>query len=271
MKLPQDEAHIWVVTDVVTQLDLATYESVLDQTETLRASRFRFPADRHRFVVGHGLLRAILSLYGYGQPMSLRIARRCALCGGEDHGKPYLLTPTGEPAGARFSISYSDQLIALAFCDGKRIGVDVEKFDPHLDWQEIANHVFSPAELRSIAGLNNDNSARRAFYKIWTRKEAVAKASGQAVSQLAELDTCAWRDVEDGLFEVPFTHPEPGWVGKDLDLTDTHVAAVAVEGRVRAYKCFKTSPQEGVEFRLPVNSSAGQGLVARELARQSVG
>ena len=243
MKLPQDEIHIWLVNDEVTQLELSAYESMLDQAERLRASRFHFPADRRRFVVGHGLLRETLSRYRYGHPASLQIARRCALCGGEDHGKPYLLLPTGEPAGVRFSVSYSGELIALAFCDAREIGIDVERTDSEVGWQEIANHMFSSTELRSLAALDGDSaSAGRAFYKIWTRKEAVSKASGRGLTHLAGMDTSAWRYTGDGVFEVPQSHPEPRWVGKDLEPTGPHLAAVAVEGEMGACRFFMTRP-----------------------------
>lgn len=245
MNLPQDETHIWLVNDQVTQLELATYESELDQAEKLRASRFHFLADRRRFVVGHGLLREILSLYGYGHQASLRIGRRCAVCRGEDHGKPYLLLPTGEPAGVRFSISYSDQLVALAFCDEREVGIDVERADSEVDWQEIADYMFSPAELHSIAALRGD-SAGRAFYKIWTRKEAVSKASGRGLTHVGELDTSAWSYSEDGGFKVPPTHPEPGWTGRHLEPTRSHLAAVAVEGEMGACRYFTTSPRESL-------------------------
>ena len=226
-----DEIHVWVVDHRIDSSELAACLEVLDPAERLRASRFRFDRDHRRFVVGHAFLRLILSYYACMDPKGLRIERRCAVCGADDHGKPYLEPTGGVASEVRFSLSYSDRLVVAAVARGSDVGVDVERIDGGIGWREIAQYAFTPEELGSLTALDDD-AAVHAFYRTWTRKEAVSKVSGQGLSQLAEMDSYAWTlGLPDGVFEVSPADPQRSWAGKELDLPDSHLAAVAVEGR----------------------------------------
>lgn len=263
VKLVRDEVHVWVGDDAVTGPQLSAYESVLDAAETARASRFRFEPDRRRFVVAHGLLRSTLALYGYGRPETLSIARRCAVCGEAGHGKPYLALPKGEPAPVRFSLSYSDRLVALALCDGREVGIDVEAADRDAGWQEVAGHVFSSVERRSLDALDGD-AARRAFYEVWTRKEAVSKVSGLGLTEAAEIDTSEWTYGAGGTFDVPRAASGGSWPGRDLVLEDPYFGAVVVGGPAGSYGYFSADHQENVER---IQSRGGLGQTADSDAR----
>ncbi|HEX2058801.1 MAG TPA: 4'-phosphopantetheinyl transferase superfamily protein [Actinomycetota bacterium] len=264
MRPLRDAVHVWLASDVATGIELNAYTSLLDGSERARADRFHFFPDRRRFVVAHGLLRSILGVYGYVESAPLAISRRCALCGSEDHGKPYLALQ-GEPARLRFSISYCDGLVALAFSGGRELGVDVETAKPETAWREVAAHVFSSAEKAALDGRDAD-AARRGFYEVWTRKEAASKVSGRGLTHAAEMDSCAWTYLDDGTFEVAGAGSETRWSGRDLDLKDPHFGAVAVEGRMGELSCFWTSHEEILE-----NLRAGGSSAPRDLAGHGLG
>ena len=116
----------------------------------------------------------------------------------------------------------------IAVSNGAEVGVDVERVVADFAWQQVAETALSSGERSLLDALGGD-SAARAFYGIWTRKEAVSKASGQGLSQLTQMDTCGWTYGRDGEFEVHASSPERSWVGKVLELPG-HAAAVAVEG-----------------------------------------
>ena len=64
------------------------------------------------------------------------------------------------------------------------LGVDVEFEKPLTDWRAVAARFFSPAERAQLAALA-EADREHGFYRCWTSKEAVIKATGEGLS--AEL------------------------------------------------------------------------------------
>ncbi|MFO7603570.1 MAG: 4'-phosphopantetheinyl transferase superfamily protein, partial [Gammaproteobacteria bacterium] len=94
-----------------------------------------------------------------------------------EHGKPHI------PGGWDFNLSHSGRLVACAFSREGRIGIDVEQHR-QLVPQRFARY-FSAAELAWMG----DDSDR--FIDLWTRKEAVIKASGIGLKGLRQVVTQA--------------------------------------------------------------------------------
>ena len=92
------------------------------------------------------------------------------------HGKPYAIN-----VKTHFNISHSENITVLAISDAP-IGVDTEIIR---DFSAItAKKLFSEEELKYISG-NNKNSKeemQKAFYEIWTAKEAYLKYLGTGLS-----------------------------------------------------------------------------------------
>lgn len=240
LELPENEVHLWVADHRVRRDELDSHIALLDPGERRRADRFRFSKDFRRFVVSHARVRSILGLYSASEPDALEIARRCPVCGSDEHGKPFLLDASGAPSPVRFSYSYSDELVAVAVSNGAEVGVDVERVVPGFAWREVAATALSSRERSLLEGLDGD-AAVRGFFGMWTRKEAVSKASGRGLEQLTQMDTRSWTQAESGEFEAG------PWVGKALDLPG-HAAAVAAEGR---------SPYEWVVKETPTTIEGG--------------
>jgi 4'-phosphopantetheinyl transferase len=128
----------------------------------------------------------------------------------DDRGRPWL-------EGVSFSVSHSGELGLIAIAEpGRRIGVDVEQLRPDRDVRALAERFFHPEEA---AGIGDD---RAAFYRCWTRKEAVVKALGLGLAH--PLDSF----VVD--FEVPGPRPVrgvPGMSVKGLAVPEGYAAALA--------------------------------------------
>ena len=92
--------------------------------------------------------------------------------GAKNHGKPFL---RGHPA-FHFNISHTRNAIAVAF-SGSEIGVDIEKVQPP-DYQ-IAERFFTSLEQGYI---HSNKNPERAFYEIWTKKEAYIKYNGTGLT-----------------------------------------------------------------------------------------
>lgn len=96
-----------------------------------------------------------------------------------------LHTPDGKPflaEGPSFSLSHSGIYCALAIGDGK-VGIDIERMEEvNLQALEVAANAAEQAWI-----LEKDQLMR--FYRLWTRKEALAKAIGTGhFSDPGEID-----------------------------------------------------------------------------------
>jgi 4'-phosphopantetheinyl transferase len=83
------------------------------------------------------------------------------------------------------------------------VGVDIEWGDTTLDLASLAPPALSVAE-RSLLDTLPEVSRRAAFFRLWTRKEAVAKAlalgvsafdAGLDLASLPHTEMAAWQDI----------------------------------------------------------------------------
>lgn len=91
----------------------------------------------------------------------------------------------GKPSLSRhhdwfFNQSYSDSLMAIALAQ-TAVGVDIEwcKSNEHND--DVVDQFFHDEEIEML-GQCSGQERTKAFYRFWTRKEAVAKAAGFGAS-----------------------------------------------------------------------------------------
>jgi len=151
----------------VEPAEVAYLARLLDAEECERAARFRFEADRRRFIVRRGRLRERLGERTGQAPERLAF-------GIGPFGKPEL------PGGPRFSLSHSGERMMLAISDVE-VGCDIERHRPLDDWRAIADRLFAPGERAQLAALD-EAEGRAAFFRCWARKEAFVKALGQGLS-----------------------------------------------------------------------------------------
>jgi 4'-phosphopantetheinyl transferase len=221
--LPPDEVHVWQFGLDRPAAHLAELERALAPDERARAARFRAPRHRDRFIAGRGLLRTLLGRYRQAPPEALAFAYG-------PHGKPSLSGPGGAHA-LEFNLAHSEGRGLLAVARHP-VGIDVEVLRDRVDVEAVAASFFSPEELAAFRALPQ-RDRRRAFFTVWTRKEAFMKATGRGLSEapagfavLAVAGSPALRLVVGG-------RPEEGlrWSLCDLDVGDGSTAALAVAGR----------------------------------------
>lgn len=73
-----------------------------------------------------------------------------------------------------FNISHTAGLVVCAYAGDGRLGIDVERHGP-VDLTEF-RRVFTDREYRYLSGQTD---LERAFFRLWTKKEAVMKADGR--------------------------------------------------------------------------------------------
>jgi 4'-phosphopantetheinyl transferase len=148
--------------------------ALLDDDEHARHLRLRRPEDRARHATAHGLLRLVLGRLLDRPPAQLRLDRTCPECG-QPHGKPRLVG-----GGPEFSLTHSGGLVGVAVAEVP-VGIDVEDLSRPGLGRAVEEETLTPAERAMLDGLDAD--ARHAgFLRLWTRKEALLKASGTGLS-----------------------------------------------------------------------------------------
>jgi 4'-phosphopantetheinyl transferase len=79
------------------------------------------------------------------------------------------------------SLSHSGGWVAVAVSDVGPVGIDVEVHRPRRNFDRIAAAAFGPEEQCLVAA-----DGAPGFYRIWTLKEAMAKASGTGLAEVAD-------------------------------------------------------------------------------------
>ena len=200
--------------DHVPASTLARLHRFLTADEAARADAFRNVADRDRAVAGRAALRILLArATGCSDPGLLPIQTG-------EFGKPLPV------AGPNFNVAHAGTIILFGFSRDGPVGVDVEPLESGHAREVVPRlHPIERAEITAAA------DPAQAFVRLWTRKEAVAKAVGFGLSVDPEL----WA-VSMGPRGVVV--PPPGidhgaiWSIFDVVPVSGYAGAVAVQGIV---------------------------------------
>jgi 4'-phosphopantetheinyl transferase len=211
--LPENTVHVWRI-QISTNLSLLQHLSnTLNDAEKVRGNKYIYERDRNRFVVSRGAQRFILSKYLNTHPTLLDFALG-------DNKKPYIVTNDGQ--GLQFNLSHSGDWILLAV-SARAVGSDIEYVDSTFNYEDILPQHFSEEES---AYINQENSTER-FYTLWTRKEALLKATGQGLGNHLKHAPAL-----NGLYTM---HPSlsgnaSNWQIKSFYVHDGYIGSIAVEG-----------------------------------------
>src|SRR5262249_10218058 len=137
------------------------------------ANRLRFRRDRDRFVRRRLALRRILAGYLDAPPAAIDYRKG-------PWGKPEL-SERFAGSGLLFNTTDSADLALIACTRRVRVGVDIERTGAAPDLLDVARRFFSAAECYALAALGQQPRVE-AFYRCWTRKEALVKGIGGGLS-----------------------------------------------------------------------------------------
>ena len=172
------ETHVWLHTIHFDDPFLKEAPYLLSTDEVARASRYHFEKDRRVYEAGHVLIRKILAHYTAKEASLLELTPIV-------NRKPELLN---SPFSIHFNISHSGNKILVAVSFLSDVGVDVEKIIPDFDIDGFAEANYHAHEVEQLGKLS-DAEETDYFYRIWTRKEAWLKLTGEGVNdKLKELD-----------------------------------------------------------------------------------
>ena len=171
--LATGDVQVWRVDLAHHASRLSALPASLTEEENRRALRLRRGHTHQHFVVGRTSLRHLLGA-ALGLP-----PRDVPIIPGP-FGRPQ--TPPHNGIQLSFNVAHSAGTILIALSRIGAIGIDLEHLDPATDSLEVARHAFTPAEAASLNALTEPDHRRQAFFRCWTRKEAVIKADGRGLS-----------------------------------------------------------------------------------------
>lgn len=140
--------------------------------ELARATAYRRAIDTARFVVGCALSRLALGELLSLPPGDVPLLRDCADCG-QPHGRPRLADDS-----AHVSVSHSGEHVVVAVTRAAPLGVDIEQHKPQS--VDLAEAVLTETEQAGFSALPKTERVA-GFFRYWTRKEAVLKATGDGL------------------------------------------------------------------------------------------
>ncbi len=211
--LPRNVAHIWVAQAPTGGLDPGWLFRLLDDDERQRALRFTTETLRSKYAFAHTVLRLVLAPYAGCRPAALRFRI-------DGHGKPSLVGA----AGLSFSLSHTDDSVAIAVARDLELGIDIEAVSRVTERDELVERFFSPGEWSAYQALPPDQQ-ELLFFHLWTRKEAFVKGLGLGLSYPLSAFTAGVR--------IPVTLIGEGtssWSLRHLDPGPGIVGALALNG-----------------------------------------
>lgn len=201
---------------------LTQLEPLLSPDERERAARYRRREDQQRFSCTRALLRMLLGQFIHQPPGQLTFGRGFAR-------KPELLNSVG----CHFNVSHSGDWLLIAI-GRSPVGIDLEWINPNFPFQDVSQISFSPGEQQYVESCPDRS---RCFYQLWTRKEALVKATGKGMD---DLFNC--------IPSLPGVHPVDAsviggvgcWQVISFAVADGYPAAIAHNGPARLIPSFYT-------------------------------
>jgi 4'-phosphopantetheinyl transferase len=166
------EVHVFCFSLRAGDSELAEFIETLSEDEIARAERFHFECHRRRYIVGRATLRRIVAGWVEIDPALLEFTYGAT-------GKPAL---GGKPAesGIEFNLAHCEDLAVVAITRDAEVGIDLERVRFLPDFKELVARFFSRRESERFENLPAELKPC-AFFNLWTRKEALLKATGEGI------------------------------------------------------------------------------------------
>lgn len=154
---------MYYIDDNINGLNLEAAIMDISEQRMAQTMKFKHELGRRQCVASYLLLKeALSSEYGIEENPLFDYL---------EGGKPVLRNNPD----IHFNISHCRIAVAVAVSD-EPIGIDIETIRPYKD--DLARHVLSDSEYESVVSSSKPDVE---FIKLWTRKEAVLKLSGEGI------------------------------------------------------------------------------------------
>lgn len=169
-----DDLHLWLLDDQeITSAQVDQASSILSAQEIARADGFRFARDRRLFLIARAFLRIVLSKHAPRAPDTWRFQYTA-------FGRPEIASGLSD-FPLYFNLSHTYGLIAVAISSTRDVGVDAERLDRIGNFRSMRHSALTRREDEELNSLA-EPLYNECFLRLWTLKEAYAKARGLGLS-----------------------------------------------------------------------------------------
>jgi 4'-phosphopantetheinyl transferase len=223
---PGEDVDIWHINIPSFINHISKFKILLNDDEMDRAQRYRQEKDRNRFLIARGTLRIILSKY-------LRLPSNAIQIAIGKNKKPFV--HSSDAISLHYNTTHSGDLILIAI-SRTALGIDIEKINSDFAYADILQSNFTDNEIRFMnSGKNQPNH----FYTLWTRKEALVKATGKGMDDefrnVPSLDGSHW-------IEEHVIGSTENWQVESFRLGDEYIGAIAHSRAVHVLRFWNTDP-----------------------------
>lgn len=165
-----DTNHIFKIkiSDYVQKI--SDYPSLLSEQEIARSKRFLKEEDKDNYLVRKYALRLILGKFLQQDPTNIQFQKT-------ENKKPGI-------ANIHFNTSHTKGYAVITISQ-EPVGIDIEYLNLDFDFSDLLSSCFSTEESRFISSTPD---VQQNFYILWTRKEALIKATGEGlVNNLSQI------------------------------------------------------------------------------------
>lgn len=202
--------HCIRISEFSNKLD--KLKSFLSDSELLKSENYLMEKDTRRFIVSRAMLKLLLGKYIHKDPRDVRFYF-------ESNLKPRLKHSGND---IHFNVSHSGDMVAIAI-GPEAVGVDIEYLDEDFRYDTVLEKVFNEKELKFI---HNSNNPSEAFFLLWTRKEALLKATGRGIDDQLTLTPSlnGPHSVSEGLIGS-----DCSWQVGSFGLGNDYIASLAIK------------------------------------------
>ncbi|MBQ8117034.1 MAG: 4'-phosphopantetheinyl transferase superfamily protein [Lachnospiraceae bacterium] len=110
-------------------------------------------------------------------------------------GKPQFADNLGGTDGFPFfNLSHSGHYVCCAVAS-EPVGIDIQQMRP-LNSLRVAERYFSEREKQALEACADSRTRQELFYRVWVKKEACAKLTGEGISAEIRVDTMTVSNAE---------------------------------------------------------------------------
>jgi len=206
-----DSVDVWRINISSNLALLDDFLAIINPGELARANRYYHTKDRNRFIISRGALRIILGKYLNHHPAAIEFEIGI-------NKKPHIKNPNN--TGIYYNISHAGDWILLGISNAA-IGVDTEQINYDYNYEDVLPDNFS---LEEISYITQTLSFER-FFTLWTRKEALTKATGKGLDSDLKLIPCLEGTHFAQSETMSSTHD---WLINTFKLNENNLGSVAI-------------------------------------------
>ncbi len=217
-----NNVHVWRISVGQNLSLLDDFQAIMTPAEIARANRFYQSKDHNRFIISRGALRNILAKYLNQKPREIEFELG-------ENDKPCI--KNNGQLNLNYNLSHSGDWILLAI-SSHEVGADIEFVNPNFGYDEVLNDNFSTDEVSYI----KEKESRARFFNLWTRKEALTKATAQGLDGDLRLIPCL-----DGvhIIKADIIASEKNWLVNSFNINEQYIASITISPNISETSFFE--------------------------------